>query len=303
MTEDRSRGSEPRGEDPQRSSLAGRGFALDGDLLVDKPAGPTSHDVVARVRRTLPRGVKVGHAGTLDPFATGLLLVLLGRATRVQQFLMGLPKAYETVARLGWTSTTGDPEGELLHTGRIPPDPPVLPTGLIRQRPPAYSAIKIGGRRAYAMARAGETVEVPEREVRVDRFEQTWREDDRAAFSIACSSGTYVRSLVADLGDAYCLELRRTAIGSFSVDDAAAPPERGATEAPHGVLPLATALSGVLPSHKLDDATAVRAGHGQRIALDVAPAEHLLLLDPAGEPVCVAEVTDGVARPRVGFRA
>ena len=140
----------------------------DGVLLVDKPAGVTSHDVVARVRRERGGG-KVGHAGTLDPFATGLLLVLLGRATRVQRFLMALPKRYETVARLGWTSTTGDPEGEL-SPGTMPGEF-VLPTGRITQRPPAYSAIKIGGKRAYALARAGETVVVPEREVEVTRFE------------------------------------------------------------------------------------------------------------------------------------
>ena len=145
---------------------------MDGVILVDKPAGPTSFDIVARVRRTLPRKTKVGHGGTLDPFATGLLIVLIGRATRIQRYLMEQPKAYETVARLGWTSTTGDPEGELTETGRVPPPGAVLPTGLIRQRPPAYSAIKIGGRRAYAMARAGETVEIPEREVRVERFEE-----------------------------------------------------------------------------------------------------------------------------------
>src|SRR5207253_6796723 len=118
----------------------------DGVLLVDKPAGLSSARVVARVKRAVPKAPKgervhrVGHAGTLDPFATGLLLVLLGRATRVQRFLMGLPKAYETVARLGWTSTTGDPEGELVQTGRLPPAGVALPTGRIRQRPPAYSA-------------------------------------------------------------------------------------------------------------------------------------------------------------------
>ena len=123
--------------------------------------------------------MKVGHAGTLDPFATGLLLVLVGRATRVQRFLMALPKRYETVARLGWTSTTGDPEGELAP-GRMPPEPLVLPTGVLRQRPPAYSAVKIGGERAYAKARRGEVVETAEREVTVTRFEQLWREDDRA---------------------------------------------------------------------------------------------------------------------------
>ncbi|HMJ37499.1 MAG TPA: tRNA pseudouridine(55) synthase TruB [Baekduia sp.] len=276
---------------------------MEGVLLVDKPAGPTSHDVVARVRRALPRGVKVGHTGTLDPFATGLLIVLLGRATRVQRFLMELPKSYETVARLGWTSTTGDPEGELVHTGRTPADPPALPTGLVRQRPPAYSAIKIGGRRAYAIARAGEVVEIPEREVHVERFEQLWREDDRAAFAIDCSSGTYVRSLIADLDDAYCVELRRTAIGPFRVADAVAPPERDATGLAGEPLSLARALADVLPSHTLDEALAVRAGYGQTVPVDAAPAGHVLLLDPAGEPVCVAELADGLAKPRVGFRA
>ena len=123
---------------------------MDGILLADKPAGRTSHDVVASVRRELGgrRGPKVGHAGTLDPFATGLLLVLVGRATRVQRWLMALEKEYLARARLGWVSTTGDPEGELTETGRIPPEPLVLPTGVLRQRPPAYSAVKVGGRRA-----------------------------------------------------------------------------------------------------------------------------------------------------------
>jgi tRNA pseudouridine55 synthase len=266
---------------------------MDGVLLVDKPAGPTSHDVVARIRRALPRGVKVGHAGTLDPFATGLLIVLLGRATRVQRFLMDQPKAYETVARLGWISSTGDPEGELVHTGRVPPDPPELPTGRIRQRPPAYSAIKVAGRRAYALARAGEAVELPERDVEVRRFEQLWRDGDRAAFAIACSSGTYVRSLIAEIGDAYCLELRRTAIGPFGVDEA--------SDAP---IPLRDALARILPVVALDDETARRAGHGQTITLaEPTPLGSVLLVDPAGDPVCVADVADGTARPRVGFRA
>src|SRR5881227_3276724 len=107
---------------------------MDGVLLVDKPAGVTSHDVVAATRRRLGRGVKVGHAGTLDPFATGLLLVLVGRATRAQRFLMALPKRYETVARVGYTSSTGDPEGEIAP-GRMPPEPLRLPVGRVRQRP------------------------------------------------------------------------------------------------------------------------------------------------------------------------
>ena len=189
-----------------------------GVLLADKQAGITSHDVVARVRRE--RGQKTGHAGTLDPFATGLLLVLVGRATKSQRELMALPKRYETVARLGALSSTGDTEGEITETGRLPGDPPTLPTGEVRQRPPAYSAVKVRGVRAYKRARRGEEVEVPERQVTVHRFEQLWREDDRAEFAIECSSGTYVRSLIADLGDAYCESLRRTAIGPFEVDEA-----------------------------------------------------------------------------------
>lgn len=207
---------------------------MDGVLLIDKPAGPTSHDIVAAVRRHYG-GVKTGHAGTLDPFATGLLIVLLGRATKVQAQLMGLPKRYETLARLGATSTTGDPEGQISETGRIPPDPPELPTGAVRQRPPAYSAVKIGGERAYRRARRGEDVKMPERIVTVRRFEQLWRTagpPPQAAFLIECGSGTYVRSLIADLHDAYCLELRRTAIGPFTVDGASPPPQDDGWEPP-----------------------------------------------------------------------
>jgi tRNA pseudouridine55 synthase len=190
-----------------------------GVLLLDKPAGITSHDAVARVRRE--RGQKTGHAGTLDPFATGLLLLLLGReATRCQARFMALPKTYRAVARFGAVSTTGDPEGEITETGVMPDGPLELPMGDITQRPPAYSAVKVGGVRAYKRARRGEEVEVPERRVTVSRFEQLWRCRDRAEFEIECSSGTYVRSLIADLGDAYCESLRRTAIGPFSVEDA-----------------------------------------------------------------------------------
>jgi len=179
----------------------------------------TSHDVVAEVRRSLPRGTKVGHAGTLDPFATGLLLVLIGRATRAQRFLMGLPKTYRAVARLGWTSDTGDRDGELVETGRVP-ERLEIPVGEQLQRPPAYSAVKIGGKRAYALARRGEAVETEARPITVHRAELLWHEGDRAAFEIECSAGTYVRALIADLGDAYCEELERTAIGPFRLADA-----------------------------------------------------------------------------------
>ncbi len=186
-------------------------------LLCDKPAGKTSHDVVAAVRRE--RGGKVGHAGTLDPFATGLLLVLIGRATRLQRFLTGLPKTYRAVARLGWRSSTGDPDGELSQTGRIPASLK-LPTGTVRQRVPMTSAVRVGGERLYRKAHRGEVVETPEREVEIYRAELLGSRGESAEYEIECSAGTYIRTLVETLGDAYCAELRRTAIGPFQIEDA-----------------------------------------------------------------------------------
>jgi tRNA pseudouridine55 synthase len=261
----------------------------DGVLLCDKPAGVTSHDVVAQVRRRLGRGVKVGHAGTLDPFATGLLLVLVGRATRAQRFLMALPKRYETVARLGWTSTTGDPEGEIAP-GRVPVEPLSLPTGLIRQRPPAYSAVKVGGRRAYALARAGEAVELAEREVTVYEFAETGaRDGERAAFTIECSAGTYVRTLISELGDAYCVELRRTRIGDFDVADA--DPER--------LISLDDAL-GFLPALELAGEAARQASHGVAVA---GVAEGVVRLRDGAGLIALGEPRgDGLVKPIVGFR-
>jgi tRNA pseudouridine55 synthase len=264
----------------------------DGVLLIDKPAGKTSHDVVAAVRREL-RERRVGHAGTLDPFATGLLLVLVGRATRIQRYLMALPKRYETVARLGWVSSTGDPEGELARTGNMPPDPPQLPTGELLQRPHAFSAVKVGGRRAYELARAGQSVELDARPITVHSFEQLWRDGDRAAFAIDCSSGTYVRQLVADLGDAYCEQLRRTAIGPFDIADAD----------PARLVPLGDALGRVLPAVRLDADAARRAGHGVAVAAPApVDAAEVLLLDDDG-PIAVARHEDGRLKPIVGFRA
>jgi tRNA pseudouridine55 synthase len=188
-----------------------------GVLLYDKPAGLTSHDVVERVRRQ--RSIKAGHAGTLDPFATGLLLVLLGRATRLQRFLTGLPKTYLATARLGWRSSTGDPDGELTETGKHP-ESRELPTGTVRQRVPMTSAVRVGGERLYKKAHRGEVVETPLRDVEVHRAELLGADDGFAHYEVECSAGTYVRTLLETLGDAYCSDLRRTAIGPFQVADA-----------------------------------------------------------------------------------
>jgi tRNA pseudouridine55 synthase len=248
---------------------------------------------VAEVRRTLPRKTKVGHAGTLDPFATGLLLVLVGRATRVQRFLMELPKRYEAAARFGAVSTTGDPEGKITLTDRVPDGDLQLPVGKLRQRPPAYSAVKVSGRRAYELARAGVSPQLAEREVEVYSFRELWRDGDRRGFAIECSSGTYVRSLIADLGDAYCEQLRRTKIGHFDVDDAD----------PSRPVALTRALE-FLPEVELDAEQAQRAGHGAPVPHDGVTGGGVLRLTHAGELVALAraERERDELRPMVGFR-
>ena len=192
-------------------------------LLCDKPAGITSHDVVEQVRRE--RGCKAGHAGTLDPFATGLLLVLLDEATRLQRFLTNLPKTYRAKARPGWRSSTGDPEGELVMTGRVPSSME-LPTGTIRQQVPMTSAVRVGGERLYRKAHRGEVVKTPERDVEIYRAElvggMVAGDDYHFEYEIECSAGTYIRTLIETLEDAYCIELRRKAIGPFRVEEAGA---------------------------------------------------------------------------------
>ncbi len=269
----------------------------DAVLLVDKPPGGSSHHAVATVRRELREAghgkVKVGHAGTLDPFATGLLLILIGRATRAQRWFMHVDKRYETRARLGWTSSTGDPTGELVHTGRVPARPFDLPTGRVTQVPPAYSAIKIGGQRAYKLARRGEEVEIPSREVEVSTFGVLEDAED-PLFEIECSSGTYVRSLIADLGDAYCLTLRRTRIGPFDVADAGRS------------VPLGEALSLVLPVRHVSGKARLDAIHGRVVTLEEPTPPEIVLADDDG-PICIAGRVGAEDQPQVhtvvGFRA
>jgi tRNA pseudouridine55 synthase len=261
-----------------------------GVVLHPKPPGVSSHDVVASVRRRQPPGTKVGHAGTLDPFATGLLLVLVGRATRAQRWFMALPKRYRAVARLGWRSDTGDPEGRLEHTGRLPADLSI-PTGELLQRPPAFSAVKVGGERLYRRARRGDAVDAAARPVTVHRAELLWRTGERAAFEIECSSGTYVRQLVAELGDAYCESLERTRVGPFRLEDA--DPDR--------LVPLAEALR-FLPRLELDPAEAERASHGVAVPARDAGGDAVALLHD-GALVAIAEPRAGALKPVVVFAA
>lgn len=269
------------------------GDSPSGILLADKPAGLSSHDIVARARRALATK-RVGHAGTLDPFATGLLIVLVGRMTRLARYFVALPKTYEVLVALGATSSTGDPEGEIVHTGVVP-ERLTLPLGVLRQRPPAYSAVKIDGERAYKRARRGEEVQTAEREVTVYESRELWREGDRAALRFVCSAGTYVRSLVADLGDAYCLELRRLQIGPFAVSGA------WAAEGVPTLMELASAWAQIAPVIALEEDEALAAAHGRALAARGASGA-VLLVDSGGLPVAVASERDGRLRVEVGLR-
>ena len=219
-------------------------------LLVDKPAGVTSHDVVAEIRRE--RGGKIGHAGTLDPFATGLLVVLLGRATRLQRYLLELPKTYRATARLGWRSSTGDPDGELTETGRIP-DRLELPTGEIEQRVPMTSAVKVDGERLYRKAHRGESVETPTR--RVERPPSRADRERRRARDLR--DRVLVGHLHPDAGgDARGRLLRVAAAdGDRRPAGAGRRPRRG----------LRRGADGFLPERLLDDDEADRVGHGRPV--------------------------------------
>ncbi|HET6830360.1 MAG TPA: tRNA pseudouridine(55) synthase TruB [Solirubrobacterales bacterium] len=258
-----------------------------GFIRCDKPAGVTSHDVVARFRREL--GARAGHAGTLDPFATGLLIVLLGAATRLQRYVIGLPKAYLATARLGWRSTTGDPEGELTETGRVP-DRLELPTGRVTQTVPMTSAVRVGGERLYRKAHRGEAVERPTREVEIHRAELVAAGEGTATFLVECSSGTYVRTLIETLGDAYCESLRRIAIGSLELREGGEERVEPAAE-----------LVAHLPAVELAAADAERVRNGIRID---APAEAAATPGPlrlvhAGDLVAVARAEAGLLRTEV----
>lgn len=210
---------------------------MDGYLLIDKPAGWTSFDVVAKIRGMLRaktgEKVKVGHSGTLDPFATGLLIILIGKYTKRQDEFMKLDKVYEATLELGKTSTTGDPEGKIVESteSRVPSIEEVQATlkrftGEIEQTPPIYSAIKIGGKKAYELARAGKPVELKSRKVTVYSYENVEYDYPTLKFTVKVSSGTYIRSLAADIGEdlgcaAYLTGLNRQSIDSYQLKDAA----------------------------------------------------------------------------------
>jgi len=237
----------------------------EGLLLVDKPSGVTSHDVVDVVRRSL-RTRKVGHAGTLDPMATGLLIVGVGRATRLLRYLGDLPKSYAATGRLGEETDTLDADGRIVRSAPVDVSRAQIEracaalVGDSLQTPPAYSAVKVGGRKLYEAARKGDALEAPARPIHVDTFEVSAFDGRDVEVRITCSGGTYVRVLVADVGralgcGAHLVRLRRTAIGRFRVEDAR-PPGEGTPE------PIERAV-GHLPKIRLEPEEARAASHGR----------------------------------------
>ena len=279
-------------------------------VLVDKPVGPTSFDIVRSARR----GVKerVGHAGTLDPFASGLLLIMVGQATRISNLLMGLPKEYDLTVQFGAVSTTADPTGEITATeGRVAAAQVVAALdgfrGRIRQRVPLTSAVKVDGEPLYKKAHRGESAETPEREVMIYDLVMTgFDEEAQTARLLALTgSGAYARVLAEEIGRAtgaggYAASLRRTRIGAFSVDAALRPdelsPDRYAEGGP-GVLDLDAAL-GFLPRHQLDESQARLAANGNE--LRDPPEGRFRVYGPEGL-LGIYERRGDVAKPLVMF--
>jgi tRNA pseudouridine55 synthase len=254
---------------------------VDGLVLVDKPAGPSSFAVVARLRERY--GVKAGHAGTLDPLATGLLLVLLGKATRLARYLVGLDKRYVTEIRLGLRTTTGDGEGEVLEETPIPSQAEIEAlAGDVELPIPAASAVKVGGERAYRLHRQGVSVEMPLRrsiihDLRVRRYTPPLVE-----VALHVSSGTYVRA-IADVLGGHCRTLRRTAVGPFAVEDA--DEER--------VLPPLAALVH-LPARELTEGEAADVRFGRPLA---GEGEGPIALYLGADLVAVGQAEKGFIRP------
>jgi tRNA pseudouridine55 synthase len=273
----------------------------DGILLVDKPSGITSHDAVDRVRQAL--GIrKVGHSGTLDPMATGLLVMGVGRATRLLRFLGDLDKEYEGTGRLGEETDTLDAEGAVVATSDAEvPREALLEAmaafvGEIEQRPPAFSSVSVGGQRLHRAARRGEAIEAPARRVRVDAFELLGFEGRDMEFRVVCSGGTYVRSLVADVGrrlgvGAHLTRLVRTRIGGFRLEDARSPDDPGE------LLPVGRAVDH-LPRIELIEDEAEAARHGRPLAPPDGPGFHAAF-DPAGRLVGIYRDCGTKACPEV----
>jgi tRNA pseudouridine55 synthase len=279
-----------------------------GLLVLDKPGGMTSRAAVDRALRWLPRGTKVGHTGTLDPLATGVLVLCLGAATRLTEYVQDMAKTYRAGVRLGARSDTDDADGTITPSEvAAPPDRATVEetlrrfVGAIEQVPPAYSAAKVSGRRAYDLARRGREVALGARRVRVYGIDVLAYEYPQLDIEVRCGKGTYIRSLARDLGErlvcgGYIETLRRTRVGPFRADDAV-PLDAGPDAALVKVLPVSAAVS-ELPRVALDDATVARLRQGQEVAAQQSSASgQVAVFDARGGLVAVARLDGRLLRP------
>lgn len=274
----------------------------DGILLVDKPVGVTSHDVVAMVRRARAK-VRTGHTGTLDPFASGLLIVTCGRATRLAQYIISEPKVYRATITFGAATDTDDHTGEVIATGPVPDESAIRAaiaplTGALQQVPPRFSAKHTGGQRAYALARRGVDPELPPVPVQVHAWHVLAFSPPTLDVEISCGTGTYIRALARDLGaatgtGAHLSALRRTRVGTFSVDDACPPDESGSAR----LIAPADAVAG-MPRQELTGGEIERVRHGRAVSARIDGAT-VALVDRSGELLAVAVREAEWFQPRV----
>ena len=287
---------------------------MSGILLVDKPTGPSSHGVVSAARKALGTR-KIGHAGTLDPMATGLLVLGVGPSTRLLTYLVGADKTYSATIRLGFSTVTDDAEGDVIATA----DRAILEsitdtdlqreiaalTGVIEQRPSAVSAIKVDGQRAYNLVRAGDDVVLDARTVTVSRFESHGIRRTPGAIDIDvtvdCSSGTYIRALARDIGAAldcggHLTALRRTRVGALSVEDACSVDDISAEQ----LITATRIASDLFPVLAVTDAEAIDIGHGKKVATS-HPDAPLVAVVHGGRLIAIATVSKGVTRVVTGF--
>ena len=274
-----------------------------GLLNIHKPAGPTSHDIVAGVRRLLGRGVRVGHAGTLDPFAEGVLVVCLGAATRLAVYIQRQPKRYAAKIVLGATSTTDDRQGLITPASAVdrPNEQQVHDclrslVGRINQVPPAYSAVHVRGQRAYKLVRKGEKLDLPPRPVCVHEILLQRYEYPHLDVQVHCGTGTYIRALARDIGaclstGGYCSELTRTAVGNFRIEDSVSP---GNPDLQHHLLPAALAVE-ALPKVTITGRDINLLAHGRSIKISHLPTsseQEVAILNTAGELLAIAMLAE-----------
>jgi tRNA pseudouridine55 synthase len=297
-------------EGPQPSDTLPSGILRSGILLVDKPQGPTSHDVVGKVRK-LAGTRKVGHAGTLDPMATGLLILGINNATRLLTFMVGEDKEYLATIRLGQATTTDDADGEIISTtdassldDEMVTRAVAALTGQIEQIPSSVSAIKVDGKRAYALARAGETVTLTPRAVTVSAFEvREFRPGTNIDLDVrvVCSTGTYIRALARDLGLAlgvggHLTALRRTRVGPFGIAESS---PLSTLDVESSLISPGDAAGRLFPVLSLDEEQSVDLGHGRSIAVEGHGT--VAAIAPDGRLVGLASLSDGRAAPLVNF--